>query len=50
MKRNNLNDFEYEIVETLVVSDNYVDVMFLSLEKTSSLSTWLEMNKKRLTK
>ena len=33
MKRNNLENFEYEIVDILVVSDNYVDVIFLALAK-----------------
>ena len=33
MKRNNLEDFEYEIVEILVVSDNYVDVVIFALAK-----------------
>ncbi|KAH0743302.1 hypothetical protein KY290_031295 [Solanum tuberosum] len=33
MKGNNLEDFEYEIVEIVDVSDNYVDVKFLALVK-----------------
>ncbi|KAK6784446.1 hypothetical protein RDI58_017901 [Solanum bulbocastanum] len=33
MKGNNLEDFEYEIVEIMGVSDNYVDVKFLVLVK-----------------
>ncbi|KAH0781642.1 hypothetical protein KY290_001240 [Solanum tuberosum] len=33
MKENNLEDFEYEIVEIVDVSDNYVDVKFLEWVK-----------------
>ncbi|WMV38134.1 hypothetical protein MTR67_031519 [Solanum verrucosum] len=33
MKGNNLEDFQYEIIEIVDVSDNYVDVRFLALVK-----------------
>lgn len=49
-KHNNLDDFEYNIVQILEVYDNYVDVKFLALVKGIKCDTCPEWKKKRLIK